>query len=101
MPRDSIETLREYNSWRRGTSAPDIEMPNPTVIGLAIDDTIAEVEHLRKEVMRMKEATMRARVEIERLEAIERAAQTLIKMRGRHNTQIAYLNLEKAVSCKA
>jgi hypothetical protein len=47
---DHLKTLREYNTWRRGyVNDP---MPHPTVVGEAIDATIAEVERLRAAIRR-------------------------------------------------
>lgn len=43
---DHLETLRQYNIWRRGTDE-SVPMIAPAVIGVAIDATIAEVERLR------------------------------------------------------
>ena len=41
---DHLETLRQYNAWRRGD--PTLLMIAPEKIGVAIDATIAEVERL-------------------------------------------------------
>lgn len=38
----TIETLKRYNKWRRG--AKRIEMPSPTLIGIAIDEAIKIIE---------------------------------------------------------
>lgn len=43
--RDSIETLRQYNRWRRGA---DIPQPKPVEIGEAIDAAIEEIRTLRE-----------------------------------------------------
>lgn len=98
MTRDPIETLRAYQEWRIASDLHD-QLP-AYVVTAAIVETIAEVERSRAELLRMKNATLHARTEIERLEKIARAAEELIKQRGRHNTQIAYTNLESALSCK-
>ncbi len=39
---EATQLLKEYNTWRRGA---EIEQPNPTVIGKAIDRLIAHVEN--------------------------------------------------------
>ncbi len=47
---DHLETLRQYNVWRRGTDE-SVPMIAPAVIGEAIDATIAEVERLRAAII--------------------------------------------------
>lgn len=47
---DPIETLRQYNAWRRGGDLHP--MSCPIKFGEAIDQTIAEVERLRDAVDR-------------------------------------------------
>ena len=37
-PQQTIETLRRFNQWRRGDES--IEQPDPTEIGVAIDNAI-------------------------------------------------------------
>jgi hypothetical protein len=69
-PTETAAILRQFNEWRRGDE--DIPQFDPRKIGAAID---AAVEM------------------IERLEQIEAAAQNLVKMKGRHNTEIAYQRL--------
>ena len=73
-----IAKLRQFNEWRRCDYGPaeQPEPPNPYEVGLAID---AAVEM------------------IERMERIESAAQNLVKMKGRHNTEIAYQRLVAAL----
>jgi hypothetical protein len=73
-PTETAAILRQFNEWRRGDE--DIPQPDPREIGEAID---AAVEM------------------IERLEQIEAAAQNLVKMKGRHNTEIAYQRLVAAL----
>lgn len=70
-PAETAAKLRQYNQWRRGNLEGQ-PMPDPREIGEAID---AAVEM------------------IERMERIEAAAQNLVKMKGRHNTEIAYQRL--------
>jgi hypothetical protein len=41
-PQKTIETLRRFNQWRRGDES--IEQPDPTEIGVAIDDAIKCIE---------------------------------------------------------
>ena len=72
-PTETTTILRQFNAWRRGA---DVPQPKPREIGEAID---AAVEM------------------IERLERIEAAAQNLVKMKGRHNTEIAYQRLVVAL----
>lgn len=73
-PSEVTNILRKFNAWRRGDE--DIPQFDPREIGKAID---AAVEM------------------IERLEQIEAAAQNLVKMKGRHNTEIAYQRLVDAL----
>ena len=35
--KEALQILQEYNQWRRGSDKP---MPNPKVIGLAIDQAV-------------------------------------------------------------
>lgn len=52
----------------------------------------------RADVIRAEVDALRARIEaMERLEQIEAAAQNLVKMKGRHNTEIAYQRLVAAL----
>ena len=74
-PAEVVANLRVFNDWRRG-ELDDLSMPDPREIGEAID---AAVEM------------------IERMEKIESAAQNLVKMKGRHNTEIAYQRLVAAL----
>ena len=74
-PTETAAILRRYNSWRRG-NLEDLPQPDPREIGEAID---AAVEM------------------IGRMEKIESAAQNLVKMKGRHNTEIAYQRLVAAL----
>ena len=74
-PTEVTAILRQFNEWRRG-EGEDLQMPKPREIGEAID---AAVEM------------------IGRMERIESAAQNLVKMKGRHNTEIAYQRLVAAL----
>lgn len=47
---DHLETMRQFNVWRRGETI--CQMPDPRETGEAIDATIAEVEQLRSAVDR-------------------------------------------------
>ena len=44
---DALKILRDYQRWRRdedgGDDAPSIPMPEPRLIGLALDVAIAEL----------------------------------------------------------
>ena len=73
-PTEVAATLRQLNAWRRCDK--NIRLPASHDIGEAID---AAVEM------------------IERMERIEAAAQNLVKMKGRHNTEIAYQRLVAAL----
>jgi hypothetical protein len=42
MNQQTIETLRQFNDWRRGDES--IPQPDPTTIGVAIDDAIKCIE---------------------------------------------------------
>ena len=77
-PTEVAANLRQFNEWRRGDYEPSEQPapPDPIEIGEAID---AAVEM------------------IERGERIESAAQNLVKMKGRHNTEIAYQRLVAAL----
>ena len=77
-PTEVAATLRQFNEWRRGDYEPSEQPapPDPIEIGEAID---AAVEM------------------IERMERLEFAAQNLVKMKGRHNTEIAYQRLVAAL----
>ena len=72
-PTETAAKLRQFNDWRRGA---DIPQPDPREISEAIDAAIEMIE---------------------RLEQIEAAAQNLVKMKGRHNTEIAYQRLVDAL----
>ncbi len=74
-PTETAALLRQYNQWRRGNLEGQPQ-PDPREIGEAID---AAVEM------------------IERMERLEFAAQNLVKMKGRHNTEIAYQRLVAAL----
>lgn len=73
-PAETITILRQFNEWRSGDE--DIPQFDTNKIGPAID---AAVEM------------------IERMNRIESAAQNLVKMKGRHNTEIAYQRLVAAL----
>ena len=75
-PAEAAAFLRRYNEWRRTDDRYGMPYPDPREIGEAID---AAVEM------------------IERMEKIESAAQNLVKMKGRHNTEIAYQRLVAAL----
>ena len=68
-PNEVAAKLQHFNDWRRGG---DIDQPGPLAVGEAIDAAIEMIE---------------------RMERIESAAQNLVKMKGRHNTEIAYQRL--------
>ena len=74
-PAEAAAILRQFNGWRRDFE-DKFEQPDTREIGEAID---AAVEM------------------IERGERIESAAQNLVKMKGRHNTEIAYQRLVAAL----
>ena len=44
---DALKTLRDYQRWRRdddaGDDAPQVSMPEPRLIGLALDVAITEL----------------------------------------------------------
>jgi len=74
-PTETAALLRQYNQWRRGNLEGQPQ-PDPREIGEAIDAAIEMIE---------------------RMERIEAAAQNLVKMKGRHNTEIAYQRLVDAL----
>lgn len=47
------ELLKTYNEWRRGA---DIEQPNPTDIGKAIDSVLSENDELRASNNKLRES---------------------------------------------
>ena len=77
-PTEVAVTLRQFNEWRRGDYEPSEQpaQPDPREIGEAIDAAIEMIG---------------------RMERIESAAQNLVKMKGRHNTEIAYQRLVAAL----
>ena len=77
-PTEVAATLRQFNEWRRGDYEPSEQpaQPDPREIGEAIDAAIEMIG---------------------RMERIESAAQNLVKMKGRHNTEIAYQRLVAAL----
>ena len=75
-PTETAAILRQLNEWRRGG---DIDPPVPLKVGEAIDAAIEMIERM------------------ERMERIESAAQNLVRMKGRHNTEIAYQRLVAAL----
>ena len=77
-PAEVVANLRVFNDWRRG-ELDDLSMPDPREIGEAIDAAIEMIERM------------------ERMERIESAAQNLVRMKGRHNTEIAYQRLVAAL----
>ena len=72
-PTETAAILRQLNEWRRGA---DIDPPEPRAVGKAIDAAIEMIG---------------------RMERIESAAQNLVRMKGRHNTEIAYQRLVAAL----
>lgn len=73
-PAACADFLRRYNTWRRGDAedSSETEMPHPREIGLNIDYAITLIEQ-RGELMA--------------------AIDNLLKVKGRHNTEIAYKRL--------
>jgi hypothetical protein len=49
---DTIKTLTEFNAWRRGDE--EIEQPQPTDIGHAIDSAIRHLETQQKAIEALK-----------------------------------------------
>ena len=49
-----IDNLRSYNKWRRGDEA--VDMPNPTNIGIWIDEICDEAERMEAELQETKKA---------------------------------------------
>jgi len=74
-PAEVAATLRQFNGWRRDFD-DKFEQPGPHEVSEAIDAAIEMIE---------------------RMERIEAAAQNLVKMKGRHNTEIAYQRLVDAL----
>lgn len=72
-PTEAATILRQFNEWRRGG---DIEQPGPLAVGEAIDAAIKMIEQVGR---------------------VEAAATDLVRMKGRHNTEIAYRRLVAAL----
>ena len=49
---DNVEILRRYNRWRRGQAlwSATADLPDPRVVGEAIDAACDEIERLRAEL---------------------------------------------------
>ena len=46
--KQAIQILKDHNEWRRNDNIPnDLEMVNPTQLGIAIDIILKELEHLQ------------------------------------------------------
>lgn len=73
-PAETITILRQFNEWRQGDE--DLPQPNPKQITAAIYAAIEMIEKAGR---------------------IEDAATNLVRMKGRHHTEIAYQRLEEAV----
>ena len=73
-PAKTITILRQHNEWRPGNE--DLPQHAPKQITEAINAAVEMIERLKK---------------------IESAAQNLVKMKGRHNTEIAYQRLVAAL----
>ena len=72
-PTEVAAKLRAFNEWRRGG---DIEQPGPLAVGEAIDAAVEMIEQVGR---------------------VEAAATDLVRMKGRHNTEIAYRRLVAAL----
>ena len=73
-PTETATILRQFNKWLRGNK----------------DDPQLESREINQAINAAIEM-------IERMERIEAAAQNLVKMKGRHNTEIAYQRLVAAL----
>ena len=74
-PTEVAAKLRHFNAWRRDFD-DKVEQPDSYEIGKAIDAAIEMIERMKR---------------------IESAVQNLVKMKGRHNTEIAYQRLVAAL----
>ena len=74
-PTEVAAKLRHFNAWRRDFD-DKFEQPDSYEIGKAIDAAIEMIERMKR---------------------IESAVQNLVKMKGRHNTEIAYQRLVAAL----
>lgn len=74
-PAETAAILRQFNEWRRGEDETQ-PMPDPREIGLAIDAAIEMIEQVGR---------------------VEAAAKDLVRMKGRNNTEIAYMRLVAAL----
>ena len=74
-PAQVAAKLQHFNEWRRGHH-DDTAQPDPREIGEAIDAAIEMIEQVGR---------------------VEAAAKDLVRMKGRHNTEIAYRRLVAAL----
>ena len=74
-PAQVAAKLQHFNDWRRGHH-DDTAQPDPREIGEAIDAAIEMIEQVGR---------------------VEAAAKDLVRMKGRHNTEIAYRRLVAAL----
>jgi len=74
-PTETAALLRQYNQWRRGNLEGQPQ-PDPREIGEAIDAAVEKIERKKR---------------------LEFAAQNLVKMKGRNNTEMAYQRLVAAL----
>ena len=110
-PAEVATKLRAVNDWRRGG---DIEYPGPLAVDEAIDAAVemidrleaaekerdfakVEIARLHDDIHELTDERDALRAKIERMDKIESAAQNLVKMKGRHNTEIAYQRLVAAL----
>ena len=68
---DNVEILRRYNRWRRGQAlwSATADLPDPRVVGEAIDAACDEIERLRAELEECRRDAERYRTALEQIVA--------------------------------
>ena len=68
-------------------------MDNYSLLEKELEFAKLEIANLHDDIHELIDERDALRAKIERMEKIESAAQNLVKMKGRHNTEIAYRRL--------
>lgn len=82
-----VERLRQYNRWRRGDD--NLPQPDPKELGELLDGVADRLEVLEREHQEFFE---RWHGERRKREALQCAVENLVAQKGRHNTEIAFLD---------
>jgi len=92
---DNVEILRRYNRWRRGQSlwSATADLPDPRVVGEAIDAACDEIERLRAEISTAeafhKVAVAERNYERQRADILESATIKALEDRDRLRAELA------------